>query len=377
MRSSAAKARALAGNDLRRTLKALRDGAGDPIALANRCVSLANAVAPSTAARIARELKVTPWLADAQIGDAAALARRSSAFIEGPPTPMEARSVTPVAPEPPADERNRAEPVAIDTVGDRGAGRPRRLAREFRTLTAADVQAIHAALVENFAASPDPIDPPGVKSESLLESAVGRQFTSLGGEPKYKTLAHMAASLFYGIALNHPFHNGNKRTALVALICLADLNDLAVTASEKELFDFVLAAVNHEYRPRASLAPSVATDQEVEGIAGWITQRLRKKGHVERMVRWRELRSRLRTLGVESDPTGGSQLELVRDPDRTVVDFDGDTREVNPGVVRKIRRDLHLTPRDGCDDDVFFGDSLPLDHFIAKYRGLLRELAHV
>ncbi|HEV2086550.1 MAG TPA: Fic family protein, partial [Gemmatimonadales bacterium] len=32
----------------------------------------------------------------------------------------------------------------------------------------------------------------------------------------------MGAALFYGIALNHPFHNGNKRTALLSLVWLLD-----------------------------------------------------------------------------------------------------------------------------------------------------------
>jgi death on curing protein len=248
---------------------------------------------------------------------------------------------------------------------------------EFHMLAGSDILAIHAALVADFARTPDPIDPPGVKDENLLESAVGRQFTSLGAEPKYKTFAHMAASLFYGIALNHAFHNGNKRTAVVALICLADRNDLSVTASEKELYDFVLSVVNHEFRPSLASSASEATDAEVETMAGWITQRIRRKAHVQRMLRWRDLKAALRELDVWIGPATGSQLELVRKRLRTVVDFDGDTRDVGPMIVRKIRKDLRLTPKDGCDDDVFYGDALPLDHFIEKYRGLLRDLAHV
>jgi hypothetical protein len=60
-----------------------------------------------------------------------------------------------------------------------------------------------------------------------------------------------------------------------------------------------------------------------------------------------------------------------------VLDFDGDSRDVKPSIVRKLRKDLGLTPQHGIDDDVFYGEAVSLDHFIAKYRGLLRELAHL
>ena len=185
--------------------------------------------------------------------------------------------------------------------------------------------------------------------------------------------------MFFGIALNHPFDNGNKRTALVALICLADLNGLNVTASEEELYRFVLDTVNHRFRPKEEMPATAATDAEVDTMAGWITQHLkRREAPSGRMIRWRELKGCLRQLGVEITTASGSQVELTKDPGlRTVVDFDGDTKEVGRPVLKKIRSELRLTPRDGCDDDVFYGDALPLDHFIAKYRGLLRRLAYV
>ncbi|MGD0247877.1 MAG: type II toxin-antitoxin system death-on-curing family toxin [Candidatus Limnocylindrales bacterium] len=272
-----------------------------------------------------------------------------------------------------------AQPASIDAPPAKASGgtRKTRGAREFRTITSEHVVAIHTALVEDFATTPDPIFPPGVKHPELLESAVGRQFTSLGGESKYKTLGHMAAALFYGLALNHPFHNGNKRAAIVALLCLADANDLTVTATQQELYDFVLAVVQHRYRPTLALAASRATDSEVAAMAGWITSHLRSKAHYHRVVRWHDLKALLGELGVEAVAASGSQLELTRGALRSVVDFDGDTREVGSGIVRKVRRDLQLSPRDGCDDDVFYGETLPLDHFITKYRGLLRDLAHV
>ena len=94
------------------------------------------------------------------------------------------------------------------------------------TLSASEVLAIHDVLAADFAAADDPISPAGVKSMNLLESAVSRQFTGYEGRLKYDTPILNAASLTYGICSNHPFHNGNKRTSLVAMLCHLDRNDL-------------------------------------------------------------------------------------------------------------------------------------------------------
>ena len=46
----------------------------------------------------------------------------------------------------------------------------------------------------------------------LLESAIARQDAGFAGQLKYPTAVVNAATLGYGLCLNHPFHNGNKRT---------------------------------------------------------------------------------------------------------------------------------------------------------------------
>lgn len=374
MKTANARAIARRSNELGRALKQLRDGVGDAHLLAATCVRLAAELPFGTVGRMVRDLGIAEILGDLRAERTDEVARRSPAYRperrqleHATPTPIESSSEHLLPPDTPADR-----------LGSSRERLPRaQQAQEFRTLRSDEVLEIHRALVEDFATTPDPIDPPGVKHPDLLESAMSRQFTSWGGEPKYKTLAHMAAALFYGLALNHPFHNGNKRTALVSLICLADANNLNVTANEDELFDFVLRVVKHEFRPVARMPASAAMDAEVEAMATWIRPRLKRKEHFQRLLRWRDMKAALRRLDVVMEPAAGSQLECTRGRLRTVVDFDGDSREVGPLVVRKLRKDLQLTPRDGCDDDVFYGDALPLDHFIAKYRGLLRDLAHV
>ena len=72
----------------------------------------------------------------------------------------------------------------------------------------------------------------GVRDEGLLESALARPLNAASyGEPD---LAELAALYALGIARNHPFIDGNKRTAYVALELFLDLNGIDLTASDAE-----------------------------------------------------------------------------------------------------------------------------------------------
>lgn len=81
--------------------------------------------------------------------------------------------------------------------------------------------------------------------------------------------------------------------------------------------------------------------------------------------------------GCEFGSADRSQIEIVRTKGRrTVVDFDGDTKEVHRGVIRKVRADLALAEADGYDSDVFYGYALPLDAFIMRHLTVLKRLAN-
>lgn len=76
----------------------------------------------------------------------------------------------------------------------------------------------------------------GVRDESLLDSALAhpRQLLSYGDPPP--DLATLAASIAFGLARNHPFVDGNKRTAAVACETFIVLNGGELTASDAELY---------------------------------------------------------------------------------------------------------------------------------------------
>ena len=72
----------------------------------------------------------------------------------------------------------------------------------------------------------------GVRDEGLLDSALQRPQNKLSyGSPD---LAELAAAYAYGIARNHPFIDGNKRTALVTSFTFLYVNGLSVTTSQEQ-----------------------------------------------------------------------------------------------------------------------------------------------
>jgi death on curing protein len=79
----------------------------------------------------------------------------------------------------------------------------------------------------------------GLRDEGLLESALQRpQNKSVYGEPD---LAELAAAYGFGIARNHPFVDGNKRTSLVAARTFLLINGFQVSASKEDLLRTWLA----------------------------------------------------------------------------------------------------------------------------------------
>lgn len=75
----------------------------------------------------------------------------------------------------------------------------------------------------------------GVRDAGLFESALARpQQLVAYGQPDIAEIAEIAASYGYGIARNHPFVDGNKRTAFVATQLFLMLNGFRLAASDPE-----------------------------------------------------------------------------------------------------------------------------------------------
>ena len=102
----------------------------------------------------------------------------------------------------------------------------------------------------------------GLRDLGLLESALARPLNLAAyGSPG---LAALAAALGYGLARNHPFVDGNKRTAFVAVETFLALNGLDLTAGDAECV--------------VAMLDLAAGELPEEGFAAWLRDNLRPRG---------------------------------------------------------------------------------------------------
>ncbi|MDO8655407.1 MAG: type II toxin-antitoxin system death-on-curing family toxin [bacterium] len=79
----------------------------------------------------------------------------------------------------------------------------------------------------------------GTRDVALLESALAMPAASFGGEPLHAGLHEMAAAYAFHICQNHPFVDGNKRTALACALVFLDLNGVALIDPQQRLYDTI------------------------------------------------------------------------------------------------------------------------------------------
>ncbi len=93
-----------------------------------------------------------------------------------------------------------------------------------------EVLALHRRLLSQFGGSD------GVRDVALLDSALARPKNRLAYAELPPTLAELAAAYAFGICRNHPFVDGNKRTAMAVAFLFSEFNGAEVTASQQEAY---------------------------------------------------------------------------------------------------------------------------------------------
>ena len=81
--------------------------------------------------------------------------------------------------------------------------------------------------------------------EGKLESAVFRE-QNLSNYNREATIYDLAAAIGWGIANNHPFVDGNKRTAFIVMAVFLEINGMMVTASEVDVVNIMLAVASNQ-----------------------------------------------------------------------------------------------------------------------------------
>ena len=110
------------------------------------------------------------------------------------------------------------------------------MSNALKHLTVEAVKAIHREVLIAHGGAP------GIRDQTLLESAVAAPQATMTGQPLISDPIEIAAAHLFYICRNHPFVDGNKRTALAACLVFLEGNDLlpSVKLAMDEWENFVL-----------------------------------------------------------------------------------------------------------------------------------------
>ena len=249
-----------------------------------------------------------------------------------------------------------------------------------------DVITAHYLLAEFFADEAQGMGGIGPRDSDagLLSSTVSRQTIEYFGATKWNNEFETAATLMFGVIKNHPFRDGNKRTGLLATLCLLERLGRRSSASPKNWEDLVvdIAAGSHrnsaEYATieREFGAPEddidiyyLAHRLKVMTVVGERTTRPLTYRHLDRLLgvhdyALHEVRSH--EIGVYSIPHNNLLGTL---PIYSMND------KVNSVQLRKIRELCPDVAERRLSEDKFYQNVNLMEFIIAEYRQTFLNLA--
>ena len=257
-----------------------------------------------------------------------------------------------------------------------------------------DVLWAHFCLVDFFADAGEGIGGIGPKSLDLLHSAVYRQHVSFGGRDKWENKLDVVATLFYGLIMDHPFHDANKRTAFLCCLYHLEMIGKCLTLSQKEFEDFTVEIADHRlkrYSRFRDLVKSRIQDPEVKFISDYIKRNSRNVDKSYYVITFKELRYILNQFGYDLINPKNNHIDVVRIEERRKIlgfgqreqtqvrvcqiGFPNWTAEVGKGAIKTIRNQCNLTYEYGIDSQTFYKKADPIGCLIARYQQPLRNLA--
>ena len=104
-------------------------------------------------------------------------------------------------------------------------------------LTLDELLQAHETLIKKFGGSA------GIRDEGLLQSAVQRPKTTVFNREAYPSLFDKAAAICHSLLFNHPFVDGNKRSAFAACHLTLLMNGYNLTSKSQDTYDFLIQVI--------------------------------------------------------------------------------------------------------------------------------------
>lgn len=259
-------------------------------------------------------------------------------------------------------------------------------------LRARDVLTAHFLVASHFHHLGQGIGGIGPKNLHLLHSAISRQAISFGGRDKWSSLYDVVATLFFGLIKNHPFHDANKRTALLTALYHLQSNGCVVSIHQREFEDLAVRVADNELRYYPAFRDlRKREDPEVLFLSGFFRRGTRAINKREFRITNRQLAVVLGRFGFRIEPIGSNRAHVLKSVEEKHGLFGKRTRmvphriatigfrdwgtEASHNDLREARRATGLTMENGYDTDVLMQGLNPMEVLIAEYREPLRRLA--
>ena len=124
------------------------------------------------------------------------------------------------------------------------------MSQDIYFLTLDQILVIHQDQIDRYGGSH------GLRDLALLESALFRPQSTFSGKDLYPSLFDKAAALLHSLTLNHPFVDGNKRTATVSTIVFLLKNGFELKFTNGKLVEYIVKVERRKY--------------EIENISAWL-----------------------------------------------------------------------------------------------------------
>lgn len=250
-----------------------------------------------------------------------------------------------------------------------------------------DILKAHYLICDYFESNNNITSLYGVKSINLLCSAVGRQVTGSNVVLKWKSPLDRCATLFYGLIKNHPFHDGNKRTAFLATLLYLSRIGLLPYKGQKEFEDLTIAIASNSlnksiYYSKFKNDP----DAEVLTISRTLKSLTRKTDKRYYALTYKEFNHKIKSYGFILDKPSKGYIVLYKKvknlfgQDKDIylmqIGFPGWSKQINEKATKCVINAIkeNTDGRLELDSQIFFKDGDPLYKLIENYEKLLLRL---
>jgi death-on-curing protein len=115
----------------------------------------------------------------------------------------------------------------------------------FEPLTTKEIMLLHDMLIAQYGGAT------GLRDKALLEGAISRADSRIAYGPaepgSLQSIVDAAVAVASGIVSSHPFVDGNKRTALLVIRALLNLNEVDFSPPHKEVADAIVKLASGEW----------------------------------------------------------------------------------------------------------------------------------